>query len=237
MCLGHHPTMWVPEGAGQAYLSFAPHRLAHTYIEMTAKPESEKGYSKLLPNTKIEDLTRCPTMTGETTDLTRYPNRRGFEDIVMLCAAEELTMGWSAFSMPSLGYVWFSLKDPRVLASTLLWMSNGGRHSAPWNGRNFNTLGIEEITGFFHEGIASSAKKNFVSDMGVPTSVSLNPSEPLGVNFIQGVARITSDFTRVSSIVPTDEHSIRITSEEGKHVDVAVEHGFITDGKLKDLIS
>jgi hypothetical protein len=145
-------------------------------------------------------------------------------------------LGWSAFAVPSLGYVWFSLKDPRVLVSTLLWMSNGGRHSPPWNGRNLNTIGIEEVTAFFHEGIVSSAKKNFINEMGIPTSLTLKPNEPLGVNFIQGVARIDPDFTSVLAIEPLDAHTIRILGERGKHVDAAVEHGFIRDGRLKDLI-
>lgn len=239
MCIGHHPNLFIPEEAGQGYLSHAPHRYAHTYIHPTERPEA-KGYSLLRPDTPIEDLTKVPTITGETADLTRYPARRGFEDIAIVCAAENLALGWTAFALPALGYVWFSLKDPRVLASSLMWMSNGGRHFPPWSGRNINTIGLEEITGFFHEGLEASAKKNFLSQMGIPTCVTLAPQRALAVNFIQGVVRIKpefkGDFTHVRSIEPLGEQAIRLTSAEGNTLETAVNLSFIRDGKLKDLI-
>ncbi len=235
ICIGHHPNLSVPEDAQPGRISFAPHRYAHTYVQPTEKPTA-KGYSMLKPDARIDDLTRCPTITGETTDLTRYPNRRGFEDIALISSKNDLPFAWTAFALPSLGYVWFSLKDPRVLASTLLWMSNGGRHFSPWNGRHVNTIGLEEITGFFHDGIAASAKKNFLNDIGIATSVALDPSRPLAVNFIQGVARISSDFAGVSAINKLDQHRVELVSEGGEHVEVNVELGFLQDGKLKEFI-
>lgn len=233
--LGHHANLFLPDGVEPAYLSFAPHRYAHTYVEPTERPEG-RGYSIIKPDAQIEDLTRCPLINGETTDLTRYPTRRGFEDIVIICSDQARDFGWSAFSVPALGYVWFALKDPKALASTLLWMSNGGRHFPPWNGRNVNTIGIEEITGFFHEGIAPSARENFLEKMGVPTHVELSPERPTTVNYIQGVARLPQGFTRVASIEASGETGVRLTSEEGLSIEVALEISFITKGILKDLI-
>lgn len=235
MCLGHHPNLFIPDEAGQGYMSHAPHRFAHVYTQPVENPE-ERGYSCLKPNTPIEDFRAVPTITGETTDLTRYPNRRGFEDIVMLSAREDLEFAWTAFSLPSSGYVWFSLKDPKVLASSLVWMSNGGRHFPPWNGRNINTIGLEEITAYFHEGIATSAAENFVNAQGIPTSVQLNPDTATDVNFIQGVARIDEDFKRVASIEAVDEGTIRLVSEEGKSVETNVAWGFLKSGALEDFI-
>ena len=54
---------------------------------------------------------------------------------------------WTAATLD--GYVWISLKDPRTLPSTLFWISNGGRHGEPWNGRHLRRLGLEEICGHF----------------------------------------------------------------------------------------
>ena len=235
MCVGHHPNLFIPDSAGQGYMSHAPHRFAHVYTEPVEVPE-ERGYSYLKPNTPIEDFHAVPTITGETTDLTRYPNRRGFEDIVMLSTREDLDIGWTAFSLPSLGYVWFSLKDPKVLASSLVWMSNGGRHFPPWNSRNINTIGLEEITAYFHEGHASSAVPNFVNEQGIPTCVQLREDMPTDVNFIQGVVRTDLDFKRVASIETVDENTVRLVSEEGKSVETNVDWGFLKSGVLKDFI-
>ena len=235
MCFGHHPNLYVPPEAGAGKLSFAPIRHAHTYVHPTERPE-ERGYSILKPDAAIEDLTRCPTIDGETTDLTRYPSRRGYEDLVMLCAAEGLRFGWTAFALPKLGYVWFSLKDPRVLVSTLLWMSNGGRHMPPWNGRHVNVIGLEEITAFFHEGLASSAKKNFINEMGVPTHRVLKPNETHSIPFIQGVARIPLEFKGVSRIEAADKEALRIVDEAEREVTVAVDWKFLERGSIKDLL-
>ena len=235
MCPGYHPNLFVPDEAGQGFLSFAPHAHAHTYLHPTERPEG-KGYSFLRPDTAIEDLRRCPTITGETADLTRYPARRGYEDIFMLSAPADLALGWTALAVPSRGYVWFSLKDPRVLASTLVWMSNGGRHFAPWNGRNVNCLGLEEITAFFHEGLAASASENCINSLGIRTFLELTPERATTVNLIQGVARIDPDFTSVARIDALNEGTVRLTSAEKKHVDVSVSLAFLTSGKIKDLL-
>jgi hypothetical protein len=107
---------------------------------------------------------------------------------------------WTAVVFPGEKYVWFSLKDPRVLASTVLWHSNGGRHYAPWNGRHRHVLGLEEVTSHFHDGLAESVAKNAVSEAGIPTTVKLSPKKPLTVNVIMGVAEVPEGFERVTRI-------------------------------------
>ena len=76
---------------------------------------------------------------------------------------------WTAVTFPAQRYVWFALKDPRVLRSTVLWHSNGGRHYPPWNGRHVNVLGMEDVTTYFHFGLAESARPNSISRRGFPT--------------------------------------------------------------------
>ena len=67
------------------------------------------------------------------------------------------------------------LKDPRVLPQTVVWMSNGGRDYAPWNGRHRRAIGLEEICGYFHLGHAASLADNPVAAAGSPTAVTLDP--------------------------------------------------------------
>lgn len=234
MCLGHHPCLVFPEGV-EARLSFAPHIHAHTYTQPVERPEN-RGYSALRPDTAIEDLTRVPTIHGGTTDLTRYPARRGYEDIVMLCGDTNQPFGWTCASVPECGYAWFSLKPPKKLCSTLLWMSNGGRHWSPFNGRNLNCLGLEEITGYFHEGLASSARANFISKMGHPTFIPLSIKAETHIPFIQGVARVPSDFGAVARLQAADGHTLELVSETGRHVEVKLDLAFLETGRLHELV-
>ena len=86
--------------------------------------------------------------------------RDGYEDIVLMASDPKLPFAWTALTVPEHNYVWFALKDPRVLPSTLFWISNGGRHYAPWNGRHRRAIGLEEVVSNFHSGLAESAKPN-----------------------------------------------------------------------------
>ncbi|HOQ85548.1 MAG TPA: hypothetical protein PLQ89_07490, partial [Phycisphaerae bacterium] len=177
MNLGHHATLKFPDEPGSGYVTFSPYRFGQVFIEPTERPE-ERGYSILKPGYEFKDHRKVATITGEFTDLSRYPARRGFEDIVQIVADAKRDVAWTAVSFPRQRYVWFALKDPKVLAGTVMWMSNGGRHYAPWNGRHVSVMGLEEITGYFHIGIAASAKKNPFNDRGVPTVLKLNPAKP-----------------------------------------------------------
>ena len=138
-------------------------------------------------------------------------------------------------TFPAEGYVWFALKDPRVLRQTVFWLSNGGRHYAPWNGRHVNVLGLEEVTAYFHYGLAESAKKNPLSAVGVPTCFTLNARTPLTVNYIMAVAPIPKGFDRVAQILPTaDGRSVRLVSRSGGKVRVPIDLNFLgSKNKLK----
>jgi hypothetical protein len=114
------------------------------------------------------------------------------------------------------------------LRETIFWLSNGGRHYPPWNGRHTNVMGLEEVTSYFHFGLAESARKNPISRKGFPTCLVLNPKQPLVVPCIMGVARIPAGFDRVASIraVP-GSRAIRLESASGRRADAAVDLGFL----------
>ena len=168
--LGHHATLQFPERPGAGHFSTSATIHAQVLVEPMENPETG-GYTLLKPGAIIKDLTRVPTITGGLADLSRYPARRGYTDLAIFCADPALPVAWSAVALPDEGYAWFSLRDPKVLASTLCWMSNNGRHYPPWNSRHQNVMGVEDITGFFHCGAAESVRPNVLSRRGIRTSL------------------------------------------------------------------
>ncbi len=63
------------------------------------------------------------------------------------------------------------LKNPADLPVTMLWISNGGRDYAPWNGRHRGVLGIED--GRTAIGHAASIGDNWLKKEGVATAFDL----------------------------------------------------------------
>ncbi len=151
MNLGHHATLKFSDAPGaheQGLVATSPIAFAQVLPVPFEKPE-EGGYSSLKPGAAFTRLDQVPAADGTTADLSRYPARRGFEDLVMITHEAAPDFAWTAVTFPAQRYVWFALKDPRVLRSTVLWHSNGGRHYAPWSGRHTGVLGLEDVTSLF----------------------------------------------------------------------------------------
>jgi hypothetical protein len=176
---------------------------------------------------EFESLRDVLTITGESADLSRYPDRRGFEDLVMLVSDDRVPFGWTAVAFPRERYAWFALKDPRVLRSTILWMSNGGRHYPPWNGRHVNVMGLEEVTSYFHFGLSESARVNPLSERGIATTVQLDRNHPLTVNYIMAVAQVPRGFDHVERI-EAERGGVRLVSRSGKHARAAIDLNFLS---------
>jgi len=225
MSMGHHAMLKCPAESGGGLISVSPFRLGQVYPEPVERPEN-RGYSCLLPGAQFRSLAEVRTVFGGNADLSRYPARRGYEDVVMLVAEPDLPLAWSAVSFPAQGYVWFALKDPHVLRQTVLWFSNGGRHYAPWNGRHVDALGVEEVTSYFFLGLAESVRPNTLSRAGYPTSLTLDPNQPLEVNYIMAAAPIPETFGRVTDIVPARE-GVVLHSDTGQHVHAKVDLAFL----------
>jgi len=198
MNLGHHAMLKFPAGE-KGRISTSPLAFGQVYPGSFENP-AQGGYSALKAGASFRTLDRVPLAAGGWTDLTRYPAREGFEDLVMVCAKPGGDFAWSAAVFSREGYVWFSLKDPRELASTVMWHSNGGRHYAPWNGRHRGVLAMEEVTSHFHDGLAESAAPNALNARGIPTVLTLNRRRPTVVNVIMGVAAIPEGFEQVRAI-------------------------------------
>jgi hypothetical protein len=227
MCLGHHAMLKFPERPGSGLISTSPFAYGQVFVEPAERP-ADRGYSLLKPAAEFASLARVATITGETADLTQYPARRGFEDIVMIVSQPDAALAWTAVTFRRERYAWFALKDPAVLRNTVFWISNGGRHYAPWNGRHVNVMGLEEVTAYFHYGLAESARPNPLSAKGFPTCVQLSPKRPLTVNYIMAVARLPAGFDRVAAITPNAANdAVTLTSATGKTVAQPLDAGFL----------
>lgn len=227
MNLGHHAMLKFPETPGSGAVSTSKFVRAQVLPEPFEQPVNY-GYSTLKPGAMFRSLDNVPQLDGGRADLTRYPARKGFEDLVMLTADAKLPLAWTAATFAGEGYVWFGLRDPRVLRHTIFWMSNGGRHYAPWNGRHTAVLGLEEVTSYFHLGLGASAKPNQLTRSGYPTTVTLNPKKPTTVNYIMAVAAIPKRFDRVKTITASkDGRYVELVAESGKRVRCALDVGFL----------
>jgi hypothetical protein len=222
--LGHHAMLAFPDEGGAGVISTS----RFIFGQVAPKPVEQaenRGYSMLKPGAVFKSLKRVPTVTGGLADLTRYPARRGFEDIVLLAADPKLDFAWTAVTFPKQRYVWFALKDPKKLPSTLFWISNGGRHYPPWNGRHVNVMGLEEVCSYFHYGLAESVKPNPLSKRGIRTHVNLDGAAAT-VNYIMGTVAIPRGFDRVADIAAQGDQLI-LTAASGARVRSPVDVTFL----------
>ena len=227
MNLGHHATLRFPDREGSGLISTSPFVHGQVFVEPTELP-AQKGYSLLAPGARFTDLRQVRTITHELADLSRYPARRGFEDIAILVADPKLDVAWTAVSFPQEHCVWFALKDPKVLASTLIWHSNGGRYMPPWSGRHVNVIGLEEITSYFHYGLHESVTPNTLSRKGYRTCVELSPKRPTVINYIMACVPAPAGFDRVKRLdVAANGKAVVLRSENGKRLRVAVDVDFL----------
>jgi len=184
-------------------------------------------YQSLAIAAPFTDLTRVPLLENGAgdADLTRLPARRGHADLVQVVNRPE-GIAWTCATRTDEGWLWYALKDPRVLRSTLFWIENHGRHGSPWLGRN-NCLGLEDVTTFFADGLAASAATNLLTRRGVPTVLEFSADKPTEIRYIQGVCRVPPGFGKVvgAEFAPS---AVTFTAEGGQQVTVPVRHEFLT---------
>ncbi len=235
---GSHPILdfsGLEEGQGRVTTS--PFRWGSVNPGLFSDPANDE-YQALVPGAEFTSLRKVPLATeppssssqvaaAGTTDLTRYPAREGFEDLVMLvneAASEEQPFAWTAAVLD--GYLWFSLKNPADFPATLFWISNGGRRGAPWDGRHLGRLGLEEVCSHFADNVTSSREDKLSGD-NIPTTRSFSMDEVVSLRIVQAVTSIPSDFGAVSSIVPSGPEGVIITSDSGTTVKAAVDWSFV----------
>ena len=206
-------------------LAFAPRIFAGTPPGVIEVPPA--GHSLLAYPQEIADLTAAATAGDATVDLTAYPGPHGYEDVWMVVANRMPPFAWTAATCAEEGWAWFGLKNQSVLPSTTVWMSNGGRNYAPWNGRHDRVIGLEEVCSYFHLGHAASIGDNPLSARGIPTAVTLVPDAPLSISYAFGLAPVTTTFGRVTDIRAA-EGGVLIADDLGGEVFAACDLSFVT---------
>jgi hypothetical protein len=220
--VAHHAMLYAKD---ELKLAFAPRVFAGTPPGVIEVPPA--GRSLLAYPQEIGDLTAARTADGGTVDLTTYPGPSGYEDIWMVASDAKLPFAWTAATCTREGWVWFSIKNPRALPSTTMWMSNGGRDYAPWSGRHARVIGLEETCGYFHLGHAASIAENPLSARGIPTAVTLRPDVSLTISYAFGLAAAPATFGGVADIHAA-QGGVVITDVRGGEVFAACDLSFVT---------
>lgn len=223
--VGYHPTLRIPTTLGSAVLDFSD------WTEGFTSPKHienymDGGYSSLVPGYLIKDLQKVPTVYGGNVDLSHQPFIRGFDDIFMMLSDTDHPFSYTTLSIPSEGYLYFQLKSPRNLASTMVWTSYCGRHYEPWNGRVNGCIGLEEISAYYYYGITAVQEDDPLARQGYHTFDTFN-GFPREYRLIQGIVPIHSDFYGVSDIKKADKNHILICGKNGEELLVPCQAEFM----------
>jgi hypothetical protein len=138
-----------------------------------------RGRSSLVYPAQAEDPRAFPGQEGPV-DLTRYPWSPRHEDFVVGIESKGHALGWTAVTRPAEGDLYLSLRNATRLPMTMLWHSNGGRDYAPWSGRHFGCLGVEEGAADQMLGLSSEA------DLAGPGALALTPGGTAEVRHVIG---------------------------------------------------
>jgi hypothetical protein len=220
---GHHAVIQFPEKGGPFHVNTSPFHFGSVKPDAFSDPLARE-YGALKTGARFTGLDKVPLANGGATSLQEYPARQGFEDLIMV-SSKAGDFAWTAATLD--GYVWISLKDPRTLPSTLFWISNGGRHAAPWSGRHLRRLGLEEICGHYSDGLEIS-RKNLLKANGVPTTLAFKAKEPKAIRVIHLVHPVGAGFGRVESIEKDANGThITVTDSNGRSARAPVDWGFL----------
>jgi hypothetical protein len=87
-------------------------------------------------------------------------------------------------------------------------------------------MGLEDVTAYFHLGLAASAAPNPISQLGIATHFALKAGTPFVVNYIMGVAAIPAKWGRVQAILP-GPNGVTIHGTKGGKVQVPLDTNFL----------
>jgi len=228
--LGHHATLQMPEKEGSFKINHSPIKFGLTNPNQFSNPANGE-YQQLGINQRFTGLNSVPSLFkgAANVDCSTLPEAKGYADLLMIFP--QGTGGkpaWLTATRADEGWMWFSLKDPRTLTSTVFWLENRGRHMMPWYGRN-NCVGLEDVTAFFADGLNPSATDNILTKQGIKTAQNIDGE--FTVNYIQGVVKIPEGFTEVAD-VEFAGGVVTFVSSKGQRVATPVRHEFLKTGEL-----
>lgn len=137
----------------------------------------EPGSSQALPGSTFSHLSEVPAVAGGYLDLRKLPLSRNTEEIVQLLKPHSpITLRYPKSKL-RIELLW----DTRLLPHCLLWISNGGRKSPPWEGKNF-CLGVEPVCSAWDLG-PDSMTPNLLQQSGARTCIALQAGEQFTVKY------------------------------------------------------
>jgi hypothetical protein len=210
----HHPMARMEQGG---VLSFSPKRAV-----LTDPTPQEPGRTLWALDQMQPDLT-LKTVTGGTWDVQSYPHAHRVEDFCILAEAPGASLGWTVLMRHAEDDMLILLKDARVMPVTMLWISNGGRDHAPWNGLHKGVIGIEDGCAAGTTGLATALGANRLTAMGVPTAL------PLGTRHVIRHAMISAPrpkgWTRVAGLRIAGQ-TLTLAEQNGETIDIPFDGGF-----------
>jgi hypothetical protein len=130
------------------------------------------------PNCRFRDLERTPARNGSYVDATTFPLAVEAEDLIQLNGVDghfDLDLHADHYRV--------SLKwNPDHFPSVLLWISNRGLHSPPWNGQHI-ALGIEPVCSAFGLGLEATRNENPLRRSGINTVIDFQPAVPFKTGY------------------------------------------------------
>jgi hypothetical protein len=219
---GHHAILQFPNEGGPFFVNTSPFRFAATKPEALTDPAIGE-YSCLKIGARFRSLDRVPLATGGHTSLRQYPAREGFEDLIMLSSVPG-DFAWTAATLD--GYLWLTLKDPRKLPSTLFWLSNGGRHYPPWNGRHRARLGLEEVLSHFNDGPIVSSQDRLSAE-GIPTARQFRREEATSIRLVYVVHPVPPGFGMVKNVRRVKDGGVDVRGSNGERIRIPVDWQFL----------
>ncbi len=175
-----HPVFRLPANPERARLDLGRFDMGRVF-PLPVEP----GRSRLVPDAVFETIRKVPAEAG-TVGLDRLPLAFDTEELVQICGAS----GRATLTNEEEGYQVQLDFDPEVFSSILLWVSNRGRRSYPWNGR-FVALGIEPVRAAFDLGPdVGCDPRNPIARAGYATALLLKPDAPFMTRYSIGVAGI-----------------------------------------------
>jgi hypothetical protein len=218
--IAHHAMLHVPGGAN---LSFSDKAFGSTGPS-APEPAPVRGRSVLAYPQTFGSLSSIAKSDGTMADASHYPFETRHEDVVVLTEKQGTPFGWSAAIAAKDGFLFFSVKDARVLPHTVLWMSNGGRAYPPWSGRHTAVLGIEEAAIGFHLPGAHAGGED------VALGLELAPGRTSKIRYAFGAIEAPLGWKRVSEITLADGLLV-ISNEAAKSCAIPFDSRFLDDDR------
>jgi hypothetical protein len=225
--IGHHAVLRTPKRSEALLVSTSRLAFGMTYPEPFVEPGSGESQA-LAVAAEFDALTSVPAISndGTTVDCSAFPIRPGRSDLLQVSAHPEQEIpAWTTAVNTEEDYLWFALRNPALLPSTILWIEVCGRRSSPWNQRNCS-LGIEDVCSYFDRGSVTAKAANVFSNRGIKTVQTFCRETPYLLPYLQGAISVPPEFGRVQAM-RCEADGVSFTDIHGSRVTAPVQTNFV----------